>query len=389
MPNKGTILTILALMSTVTIWSTDPLWTWGYEIAVFTLAGWECLKPRSVPTVFFPIAAIGLWGFLQIAVGSTVYRSATVNASLQNLALAATSLGSFYALRDPSARAAFLRYVGWIGLVVSVVGILAYWTSTGKILWILSAAYPDNFGVFPSRNNFAQFLEICFPVALHSAVKSVAEGGKPNWSAAIAAAVMLGAGLASASRAGAVLLVAEAVVVLWLTKGRKHLLLPAFAVCAAAIAAVAGAGTLVHRFAEHDPLQVRREIYRSTGAMIAQHPFRGYGLGTYSTVYPEFAEFDNGAAIEHAHNDWLEWASEGGVFYAVMWDLIAIWAMGPALRSIWGIGIVAVFLHALVDYPFARLGVSAWVFLLLGALAQEAEKTPRRRLLSRGGNSET
>jgi O-antigen ligase len=217
-------------------------------------------------------------------------------------------------------------------------------------------------------------------VALHSAFKSGAEGGKPNWSAAIAAAVMLGAGLASASRAGAVLLVAEAAAVLWLTKGRKHFLLPAFAGCAAAIAAVAGAGTLVHRFAEDDPLQVRREIFRSTGAMIAQHPLRGYGLGTYSTVYPEFAEFDNGAAVEHAHNDWLEWASEGGVFYAAIWGLIAIWAVGPALRSIWGVGILAVFLHALVDYPFARLGVSAWVFLLLGALAREAGNLGSGRL---------
>ena len=377
MPNKGTILTILALISTMTIWSKDPLWTWEYEIAVFTLAGWECLRPRSVPAVFFPIAAIGFWGFIQVALGSTVYRSATVNASLQNLALAATALGSFYVLRDASARAAFLRYVGWIGLVVSVVGILAYWTSTGKILWIFSSAYPDNWGVFPSRNNFSQFLELCFPVALHSAVKSGADGGKPNWSAAIAAAVMLGAGLASASRAGAVLLVVEAVVVLLLTKGRRHFLWLAFAGCAGAIAALAGAGTLVHRFAEDDPLQVRREIFRSTGAMIAEHPLRGYGLGTYSTVYPEFAEFDNGAAVEHAHNDWLEWASEGGVFYAVMWGLIAIWAVSPALRSIWGIGILAVFLHALVDYPFARLGISAWVFLLLGALAPEGRNYSR------------
>lgn len=379
MPYKGTTFTILALMATVTIWSTDPLWTWGYEIAVFTLAGWECLRPRAVPSVFFPLTAIGLWGFIQLALGSTVYRSATVNASLQNLALVATALGSYYALRDPLARAAFLRNVAWIGLVVSIVGVMAYWTSIGKILWIFSAAYPDNWGFFPSRNNFAQFLELCFPVALHSAVKSGAGGGKPNWSAAISAAVMLGAGLASASRAGAVLLVVEAVAVVWLTKGRKHSLVLAFAGCAAAIAALAGAGTLVHRFAEDDPLQVRREIFRSTGAMIARHPLQGYGLGTYSTVYPEFAEFDNGATVDHAHNDWLEWASEGGVLYAAMWGLIVIWAVGPALRSIWGIGLLAVFLHALVDYPLARLGVSAWVFLLLGALAREAGKSDSAR----------
>ena len=43
-------------------------------------------------------------------------------------------------------------------------------------------------------------------------------------------------------------------------------------------------------------------------------------------------------------------------------------AVRPALRSIWGIGVPAVFLHALVDYPFARFGVAAWLFILVGAL---------------------
>jgi len=34
----------------------------------------------------------------------------------------------------------------------------------------------------------------------------------------------------------------------------------------------------------------------------------------------------------------------------------------------WGIGILAVFLHALVDYSFALFRLTAWNFALLGAL---------------------
>ena len=102
--------------------------------------------------------------------------------------------------------------------------------------------------------------------------------------------------------------------------------------------------------------------------MIAARPWTGYGLGNFATVYPEFARFDPGAVVEHAHNDWLEWATEGGWPYAAVWMLLAIATLRPALRSIWGIGIPAVFLHALVDYPLARLGVAAWLFILIGAL---------------------
>jgi len=390
--DKSNILTLLALSATVMIWSTDPLVVWGYEIAVFALAGWECFRLLRTPTPAFPpvlapMVAISLWGFLQLAMGATVYRWATVNAALQNMALAATAMGAFLVLRRPEIRAAFLRAIGCrVGPAIAIVGVLAYWTSPGKILWIYPSVYPDNWGLFPSRNNFAQFLELCLPIALFETMRN----GK-SWTASAAPAAILGAGLASASRAGAVLLLCETAAVLglvlrgssekWrlrmgLRRGLRTPLL-AFAGGSVAFAAWAGAGTLVHRLADHDPLQFRREIFHSTMAMIAQRPWLGYGLGTYSTVYPEFAEFDAGASVEHAHNDWLEWTAEGGIFYAAMWASIAIWAARPALRSVWGLGILAVFLHALADYPFARLGVSAWAFLLIGALAREAQRVRR------------
>ena len=145
-------------------------------------------------------------------------------------------------------------------------------------------------------------------------------------------------------------------------------LIPMFALGVTALAALAGGEVLVHRFHDPDPFRDRREIFESSLQMIAARPWTGYGLGNFSTVYPEFARFDPGAVVEHAHNDWLEWATEGGWPYAAVWMLLAISVTRPAFRSVWGIGVPAVFVHALVDYPFARFGVSAWLFLLAGAL---------------------
>jgi O-antigen ligase len=184
---------------------------------------------------------------------------------------------------------------------------------------------------------------------------------------------MLAAGFASASRAGAILLVIETVAVQFLLSVplRRSLILAA---AVASLSVLVGAQTLAARFAQPDPLEYRREIFRSAGAMVAEHPWAGFGLGTFPTVYPAFALFDSGAAVEHAHNDWLEWAAEGGVPFAALWLLLAASIAREAIRSVWGVGVLAVFLHAIVDYPFARFGVAAWAFLLIGALLARGER---------------
>jgi hypothetical protein len=69
--------------------------------------------------------------------------------------------------------------------------------------------------------------------------------------------------------------------------------------------------------------------------------------------------------IEHAHNDWLEWAAEGGLGFTAIWVWILTRTLSKA-RQLWMIGIAAVFAHAIVDFPTARTGISAWLFLLIG-----------------------
>jgi O-antigen ligase len=83
--------------------------------------------------------------------------------------------------------------------------------------------------------------------------------------------------------------------------------------------------------------------------------------------------------VEHAHNDWLEWAAEGGLPYALAWLVVAVSVVRPAVRSMWGLGVLAVFLHAFVDYPFARFGVSAWTMALLGALSVDETSSARAK----------
>jgi O-antigen ligase len=112
--------------------------------------------------------------------------------------------------------------------------------------------------------------------------------------------------------------------------------------------------------------------------MIGSRPWTGFGLGTFSTVYPAYAHFDVGLTVDHAHNDWLEWAAEGGIVFAFFWLGLALWTLRPALRSVWGIGVVGTFLHCSVDYPFARFGISAWALILIGMLARTEVREVRQ-----------
>jgi len=385
-------LFVLAGAASVTIFTSDPLVTWGYEVGIFLLAGYcsirETLRADASSTTIpgLAIAAISLWGFAQLAMGATVYRYATWEASLRTMAFGATAWVAAKTLRDSRLRWRFLSAFAWFGCALSLLSVVAYFTSRGRILWVFASAYPDVWGPFLSRNDFAGFMELSFPVALLLAMDRRAQDSGIG-TASIADEVqarfplwvpawMLAAGLASGSRAGAILLLAEAGVVLGLISRRRAA--AKFILWATLLVAVAGAGTLARRFAEKDPWRYRREMAASTLKLIADHPWRGYGLGTYPYVYPAYATFDIGAVVEHAHNQWLEWAAEGGIPLALVWLALAAGMSVRAVRSIWGIGILAAFLHALVDYPFVRCGLTAWDFTLMGALSTAAvRKAPR------------
>jgi O-antigen ligase len=144
----------------------------------------------------------------------------------------------------------------------------------------------------------------------------------------------------------------------------------ALALCLTFVLA-AGFGTLSDKLKQSDQLAVRRNINKSSIAMLAERPLTGWGLDTYVSVYRAFALYDDGTYVNRAHNDWLQFAVEGGIPFAALMAAIFIWSIRPVLRSGWGIGLIAICLHAVVDYPFARLGVCGWYFALVSMLTYQ------------------
>jgi O-antigen ligase len=273
----------------------------------------------------------------------------------------------------------------WFGFVVAVLATVQTFTSD-KIFWLFSTPYIGPMGPFPNHGHYAMFIEVALPFALYEAIRRD-RGGLLY---AGIAAVMYASVIASTSRAGTVLVTAEVVavpIVMWarrLASGRAvGVSLLRMAVLFAAFTAVVGWERVWDRFLVSDPMAVRREFAVSSLHMIEAHPWSGVGMGAWPTAYPRYAILDTGLFANQAHSDWLQWMAEGGIPFGIVMATLFIWCVLPGFRSVWGLGVIAVFLHAAVDYPFARPAEGAWTIVIIAMLAareaareRTAEKAP-------------
>jgi len=195
------------------------------------------------------------------------------------------------------------------------------------------------------------------------------------WLYGVPAAIMYASVIACASRAGSILVTLEVLAILVPAfLSRRHATWRAMPRAVAAIILIAffsifvGWEDLLARFNEKDPYSTRREYVQSSLLMIRDRPLFGSGLATWSIVYPRYAMIDMQAASHHAHNDWLEWADDGGLPFLCLMLIPAIRGARLSLRYPWGVGVMAASLHALVDFPFRVWCTLLCFFLLLAAL---------------------
>jgi O-antigen ligase len=252
-----------------------------------------------------------------------------------------------------------------------------HFTSGGYIYWIFPARVGNPFGPFVNPDHFAAFIELILPVAISNALRNP----RRAWVHAAIAGALYGSVIASGSRAGWAIATLE-ILVVPLLAGKSRIAVKTLAILvlfAVLASAVAGWDVLWKRLQDNDPLRYRREIAASTIQMIMRRPWTGFGLGTFSVVYPEFATFDLGLVVDHAHNDWAEWTTEGGLPMLFLALALPAMAIRPGIRSVWGLGILAVCLHSLVDFPVQIPAIAALTFALLGVLSADQRDACLRR----------
>ncbi len=401
MTRQGAALAMLLSFAILTLW-VESRWAWSLvQVAVFiAVAVWATEQLRRPSAIrgriwLAPLCAAPLWGLVQLAANRTVYRWGTWNATLNWVTWLAFFFLALQLFQHSRARHVFLDFALYFGFGLSVLSTLQVFTSAGKYFWLFNSGYQDYvMGPFANRNHYAAFMETILPIALWQAVR----GRRVVLAHCAMGAAIVASVVASASRAGSILVCSEVAVVLlaaWLqglAPGRRVAqALGVFSALTVLFIALGGWQALSQRLWEPDPLAGRREFLISSLAMIQDRPAMGVGLGDWSRAYPHYAIFDDGTFANQAHNDWLQWAVEGGwPFFALLFSL-ALMALPSAFRSVWGIGLIAFWLHCLVEYPLQqRPGLAAWFFVLLAVLAasKHGKSSQGHRRWHRGEQSE-
>ena len=388
-PNRHTpavvavCLLLLLVFSTATVFVKDAWALQSFQIGVFALLavyllarigrGTEHIAAGWTPWLVY---LIPIWGLVQIFAHTTTSTVETRQAVLRWGALA----GVFFLTQTVACTRAMRRDILSAFLifatVMAVLCLTQLFTSQGLVLWIFPSGYGDVYATFQSYNNYAQFVELALPIALWRALRE----GWRSWWYLLAGGLLYGSAIGSASRAGSALCTAEilAMLVIGLVKLRDPetglltrstlamlLMVP---VLAAAFTLAVGWERVWERFQDNDPYLVRREFLVAAVDMAQRRPLTGYGMGTFPEVYQRYAIKDFPFYANHTHNDWAEFAADGGVPFLLL-VLIPFAACVPAaIRNPWGLGLIAIMLHACVDYPFPRPAVSGWMFLLLALL---------------------
>lgn len=339
------------------------------------------IAPRKIPLITI-VALISIWGLVQLAAHLTIAPWLTIRVALNWLAYGATFFIASQLLRSEPSRRLFLSGLLWSSAAFAVIAMLQMYSEPVRVYGIFPAD-STVVGTFLYKNQFAALMELVAPIALWRAFS-----GRDNPIAGGAIFIVIFAAVvASASRAGVILIVAELFATLLIMLFRRKIpvtiafsITGILALLLAAASLIAGPERILAHFQERNPYSVRKQLTLSTIKMVAEKPWIGAGMGTWRIRYPRFATFDNSLLANEAHNDWVQWASEGGIPFALLMALLVAGVAKPSVESVWGLGVLAVMIHSFIDYPTREPAVGLVWFALAGTASVWQRERPLERI---------
>jgi O-antigen ligase len=259
-------------------------------------------------------------------------------ASWYALALMASAVLVFWVARDVLRHRGLrlmVRSIAWLGLGIAIFAVVQRATSKGLIYWRFKPLHPgaQPLGPMVNKNDMATWLLLALPLSVGYLMMRVEARRTTRLSRAIdtrllwllaAAAAMILLLFLSLSRSGLLGLAAAAIGALILThariRRRTGSLLTVYGVLAvAAIAAWVNLSAIVARFDVTDGANGigRLAVWRDSAGVVRDFWPVGTGLGTYVTAMRVYQQHDRTFYYNHAHNDYLQLATDGGLLLAI------------------------------------------------------------------------
>ncbi len=125
----------------------------------------------------------------------------------------------------------------------------------------------------------------------------------------------------------------------------------------------------------------RDEVVRESLQIVADFPLAGTGAGSYYSIYPAYSRGDVPQNYDHAHNDFVEFASEWGLPGLTMLGAAVVYCLYCALQGLFRrrdplmqgmafaslMGLLALLVHSVADFNL-QIPANAALFMVVMAL---------------------
>jgi O-Antigen ligase len=381
----------------ITFGAVEPWSLFGFQaMAAGLLVLWAAQQLATgaelvLSPLFVPVALFAAIAGAQLALHRTAYAYMTRTAGLTYLAYAMILVVAVQMLRsveDVKRLVGFLTVAGFLTAIFAVIQDL---TSKGEIYWMVQVRGSSFiFGPYVNHNHYAGLMEMLAPFPL---VLSMMEELTPPKRVllAFAGVFMASTIFLSLSRGGMTAFGFEVVflaaVLWWKNASRRSAAIFATACLLILIFLLwLGGKRLVERFVsfktDDASYHTRIQIARDSIPMIKARPLTGWGLGTFTTVYPEYRTFYSDLLVNAAHNDYVQVLTETGAlgFAVVVGFLVLVYLR--AFRKLRGpgfdltqaatlaalLGVTGILAHSFVDFNL-QIPANAATFYVLAAIA--------------------
>ena len=320
--------------------------------------------------------------------------------------------------RDQKSRAFLLRGLLALGLIEALYGLVQYVSGWQQIFAYKKFFYTSMAtGTYINPNHFAGLLEMILPLSFASALSwferlsrnaphpqgLMSSFFKGEGAAALIfylfSTLLLSAGIVfSRSRAGifSACVSLAAVGLVWLSSTRQRpaaaLVLLCLLVGTGLFGVWIGLGPVVERYETiREDYLSRLGVWKDSLALIRAHPLWGSGLGSFANVYTRVQSVLLTGRVDHAHNDYLEMATEWGLAGAGLLIGLILLVLFRAASACFRRshpnqrflalgscgGILALLLHSVTDFNL-QIPANALVFASILGLAHSASVSSTR-----------
>ncbi|MHA2052189.1 MAG: O-antigen ligase family protein [Candidatus Hodarchaeales archaeon] len=281
-----------------------------------------------------------------------------------------------------------------MGILEAFYGLFELYNKNPRILFYEKTHYLDSVtGTFVNRNHLSGYLEMVIPLCIgliiarmdlgslaglkwrEKLLRLSERGIGTNILLSLGIIIMSVAVIFSKSRSGVSLLIFAFILFFGLSRlfirgtiyqksGIKKFLTVIF-LFILFTALYVGIDANLERFALDKILHEERPVvWANTITIFSDYPLFGTGLGTFASIYPSYEDSKEYARYSHAHNDYLEYLAELGIFgflFLVGGILIMLinsflvwkerrhpWVKGLALGSI--IAVICMLIHSVTDF---------------------------------------